>query len=144
MNLIEEFGGYERAKEIAFDPLHPQMTHVSNDGRHWVNEEFSHLPEIQHQIQSMIRIEDIRTAIAEHDQHWYGQSEEKELEQYAILSQEKIEGGAVLVGNFTSIQEQLKSELNNCSKKDSSEISITDHCTDIRNHISPLTGVIER
>ena len=33
MNLIEEFGGYERAKEIAFDPLHPQMTHVSNDGR---------------------------------------------------------------------------------------------------------------
>ncbi len=67
MNLIEEFGGYERAKEIAFDPLHPQMTHVSNDGRHWVNEEFSHLPEIQHQIQSMIRIEDIRTAIAAYE-----------------------------------------------------------------------------
>ena len=86
----------------------------------------------------------LRTAIADHDRYWYGQSEEKELEQYAILSQEKIEGGAVLVGNFTSIQEQLKSELNNCSKKDSSEISITDHCTDIRNHISPLTGVIER
>ena len=89
-------------------------------------------------------LRDLRTAIAEHDQHWYGQSEEKELEQYAILSQEKIEGGAALVGDFTAIQEQLQTELNNCSKKDSSEISITDDCTDIRNHISPLTGVIER
>ena len=88
-----------------------------------------------------IKLADLRTEI---DHHYYGQSEQKELEQYAVLSQEKIEGGAVLVGNFTSIQEQLKSELNNCSKKDSSEISITDHCTDIRNHISPLTGVIER
>lgn len=87
---------------------------------------------------------ELRTAIAEHDQHWYGQSEEKELEQYSLLQQEKIEGGAALVGDFTAIQEQLQTELNNCSKKDSPEISITDDCTDIRNHISPLTGVIER
>ena len=98
---------------------------------------------------------ELRTAIAEHDQHWYGQSEEKELEQYALLSQEKIEGGARLVGDFTSIQQQLQSKLNNCSAKDSSEISIsdcctdnlshlTDHCTDIRNHLSPNTKVIER
>ena len=90
-----------------------------------------------------IRLNDLRTAIADYDNHWYGQSEEKELEQYAILSQEKIEGGAVFVGNFTVIQQQLQSELNNCSEKDSSEISITNHCTDIRNHISPLTEVIE-
>ena len=56
------------------------------------------------------------------DQHYYGQSEEKELEQYAVLSQEKIEGGAVLVGCFSNIrkmQEQqdqiaeLKTQLNN-------------------------------
>ena len=87
---------------------------------------------------------ELRTAIAEHDQHWYGQSEEKELEQYSLLQQEKIEGGAALVGDFTAIQEQLQTELNNCSKKGSSEISITDHCSDIGNHISPLTGVIER
>ena len=87
---------------------------------------------------------ELRTAIAEHDQHWYGQSEEKELEQYSLLQQEKIEGGAALVGDFTAIQEQLQTELNNCSKKSSSEISITDDCTDIRNHISPLIGVIER
>lgn len=80
---------------------------------------------------SDVYLHDIRTAIAEHDQHWYGQSEEKELEQYSLLQQEKIEGGAALVGDFTAIQEQLQTELNNCSKKDSSEIS-------------PLTGVIER
>ena len=66
MNLIERLGGYEKAKEIAFDPLHPQMTHVSNDGRHWVNEEFSHIPEIQEQIPTMIRIKDIRKALLEY------------------------------------------------------------------------------
>lgn len=66
-HLIEKVGGIEKAREIAFDPLHPQMTHVSNDGRHWVNEAFAHIPEIQCQIESMIRIEDLRTAIAEHD-----------------------------------------------------------------------------
>lgn len=65
--LIEKVGGIERAREIAFDPLHPQMTHVSNDGRHWVNEAFAHIPEILCQIESMIRIDDLRTAIAEHD-----------------------------------------------------------------------------
>ena len=86
MNLIEKLG-IEKCKKIVSDPLALQMTHVSNDGRHWVNEEFSYIPEIQVQIQKMIRISDLRTAIAEHN---------------------------------------------------------TDHCTDIRNHISPLTGVIER
>ena len=66
MNLIEQLGGYEKAKEIAFDPLHPQMTHVSNDGRHWVNEEFSYIPEIQEQIPTMVRIEDIRKALLQY------------------------------------------------------------------------------
>ncbi len=66
MNLIEQLGGYERAKEIAFDPLHPQMTHVSNDGRHWVNENFSYIPEIQSQIPKMARIDDIRKALLEY------------------------------------------------------------------------------
>ncbi|UNT61069.1 hypothetical protein [Acinetobacter towneri] len=66
MNLIEQLGGYGKAKEIVFDPLHPQMTHVSNDGRHWVNEEFSHIPEIQEQIPTMIRIKDIRKALLEY------------------------------------------------------------------------------
>lgn len=66
MNLIERLGGYEKAKEIVFDPLHPQMTHVSNDGRHWVNENFSYIPEIQSQIPKMARIDDIRKALLEY------------------------------------------------------------------------------
>ncbi|MDN5540938.1 MAG: hypothetical protein L0G58_11120 [Acinetobacter sp.] len=41
------------------------------------------------------------------DQHYYGQSEEKELEQYAVLSQEKIEGGAVLIGSFKGFNQWM-------------------------------------
>lgn len=66
MKLIEQLGGYEKAKEIVFDPLHPQMTHVSNDGRHWVNENFSYISEIQSQIPKMARIDDIRKALLEY------------------------------------------------------------------------------
>lgn len=87
MNLIERLG-LEKCKAIVSDPLHQKMTHVSNDGRHWVNEEFSYAPQIQEQIQNMIRINDICTAIADHER--------------------------------------------------------TDNCTDIRNHISNNTKVIER
>ncbi|OTG81518.1 hypothetical protein [Acinetobacter sp. ANC 4648] len=59
-------------------------------------------------------------------------------------------------GGFeAAIQQQLQSEITNCSAKESCEIGdtdsctdnlshLTDHCTDIRNHISPLTEVIER
>ena len=72
---------------------------------------------------------ELRKAIADHDQYWYGQSEEKELEQYAVLSQEKIEGGAVFVGDNTAVVQAMR--------------NITDDCTDIRNHISPCTEVIE-
>lgn len=66
MNLIEQLGGYEQAKEIAFDPLHPQMTHVSNCGRHWINEEFAHIPEINEQMKGMVKISEIRHALLEY------------------------------------------------------------------------------
>ena len=66
MNLIEQLGGYEQAKEIAFDPLHPQMTHVSIDGCHWVNEEFAHIPEINEQMKGMVKIGEIRHALLEY------------------------------------------------------------------------------
>ena len=75
-------------------------------------------------------LRDLRTAIAEHDQHWYGQSEEKELEQYAVLSQEKIEGGAMFVGDNSKVVQMVR--------------DITDNCSDIKNHLSPNTKVIER
>ena len=66
---------------------------------------------------------------SEIDHHYYGQSEEKELEQYALLSQEKIEGGAMLIGDNSKVVQMVR--------------DITDHCTDIKNHISPNTKVIE-
>ena len=63
------------------------------------------------------------------DHHYYGQSEEKELEQYALLSQEKIEGGAMFAGDNSKVVQMVR--------------DITDHCSDIKNHISPNTKVIE-
>ena len=66
---------------------------------------------------------------AQVDLYYYGQREQKELEQYAVLSQEKIEGGAMLV--VITRQVQMVRD-------------ITDNCTDIKNHISPNTKVIER
>ena len=104
-----------------------------------------------------IKLSDICAAIAEHDQYWYGQSEEKELEQYALLSQEKIEGGAMLVGDFKN--NLTSSEYKNCFQAErmrtvvnigtaianhTDNFSHFDHCSDIRNHISPNTVVIER
>ena len=73
-----------------------------------------------------ISLNDLR---AEIDHHYYGQSEQKELEQYAVLSQEKIEGGAMLVGDNSKVVQMVR--------------DITDNCTDIKNHISPNTKVIE-
>ena len=54
-------------------------------------------------------LSDLKTQI---DHYYYGQSEEKELEQYALLSQEKIEGGAMLVGDFKN--NLTSSEYKNC------------------------------
>lgn len=50
---------------------------------------------------------DVLNLKAKIDQHYYGQSEEKELEQYALLSQEKIEGGTALVGCFGDVREKI-------------------------------------
>ena len=155
MNLIEELG-IETCRAIVDGAK--WSTHFRTDTKEYVccpNEAHFYFRENVERGVEFIRIDDLRTAISAHDQHWYGQSEEKELEQYSLLQQEKIEGTAALVGDFTAIQEQLQTELNNCSKKDSSEISIsdcctdnlshfTDNCTDIRNHLSPLMKVIER
>src|SRR5690606_41675124 len=67
------------------------------------------------------------------DHHYYSQSEEKELEQYELLSQEKIEGGAMLVGDFSKARERIQSVFDDGA----------DYVTDIRNHISPNTKVVE-
>ena len=66
------------------------------------------------------------------DQHYYGRSEAEELAAYAELSQEKIEGGAMLVGDFSKARERIQSVF---------EDDRTDYVSDICNHISPMTIV---
>ena len=77
-------------------------------------------------------ISDLKAQI---DQHYYGRSEAEELAAYAELSQEKIEGGAMLVGDLGSAKKKIQSVLDD---------DRTDHVSDIRNHIAPTTVVIER
>ena len=73
-----------------------------------------------------IKLADIKSEI---DHHYYGRSEAEELASYAELSQEKIEGGAMFVGDNSKVVQMVR--------------DITDHCSDIKNHISPNTKVIE-
>lgn len=73
-----------------------------------------------------IKLADIKSEI---DHHYYGRSEAEELAAYAELSQEKIEGGAMFVGDNSKVVQMVR--------------DITDHCSDIKNHISPNTKVIE-
>ena len=66
---------------------------------------------------------------SEIDHHYYDRSEAEELASYAVLSQEKIEGGAMFVGDNPKVVQMVR--------------DITGYCTDIKNHISPNTKVIE-
>lgn len=61
--FIREYGVI-RAKELINDPLHPKMTHVSDDGRHWVNENNKNLDEnIRKQLPSLMRLEDLKRLV---------------------------------------------------------------------------------
>ena len=76
-----------------------------------------------------VSIADLRTAIAkfEFDHDWEDITCNGDLERQLICT-------------YCSMKKSVPFELN--AKQWSDED--TDHCTDIRNHISPLTGVIER
>ena len=117
MNLIEELG-LEKCKQIIEGaPAIANFYIPSKAG-------YTRMGSVL--LDGAISLNDLRTAI---DHHYYGQSEQKELEQYAVLSQEKIEGGAMLVGDNSKVVQMVR--------------DITDNCTDIKNHISPNTKVIE-
>ena len=116
MNLIEKLG-LEKCKQIVEGAPDWSNSYDLKGKDYWKGGVFA----------TAVSIDDLRTAI---DHHYYGQSEQKELEQYAVLSQEKIEGGAMLVGDNSKVVQMVR--------------DITDNCTDIKNHISPNTKVIER
>jgi len=118
MNLIEKLG-LEKCKEIVDGaPAIANFYIPSKAG-------YTRMGSVL--LDGAISLNDLRAAI---DHHYYGQSEQKELEQYAVLSQEKIEGGAVLVGDNSKVVQMVR--------------GITDTCTDIKNHISPNTKVIDK
>ena len=77
-----------------------------------------------------VSISDLRTAIANH-----GTPTNKGT---SIIDQFINSGGF-----DAAIQQQLQSELNNCSASNSSKNSIEDNCTHIRNHLSPNTVVVD-
>ncbi|RKG31476.1 hypothetical protein [Acinetobacter tianfuensis] len=76
-------------------------------------------------------LKDLKSKI---DHHYYGRSEAEELAAYVELSQEKIEGGAMLVGDFSEAKKKIQSAF---------EDDRTDFVTDIRNHIAPTTVVLD-
>lgn len=100
----------------------------------WFDSDYSTVDELEGDYRMVIPIHCLRTAIAEHDQHWYGRSEEDELKAYALLSQEKIEGGAWLRGDFS----RACNVLNRALASDSDDVS------DIAYHVSQNTRVSER
>ncbi len=128
-NLIEQVGGIEKAKAIVEGATFG--THYRVDtGRiiYCPNENhFFFADQIKLGVE-FIRIDDLRTAI---EHHYYGRSEAEELAAYAELSHEKIEGGAMLVGDFSEARKIIDKQLE------------SDHVTDITNHISPNTKVVE-
>ncbi|RYL25093.1 hypothetical protein [Acinetobacter piscicola] len=127
-DLIEQVGGIEKAKAIVEGATFG--THYRVDtGRiiYCPNENhFFFADQIKLGVE-FIRIDDLRTAI---EHHYYGRSEAEELAAYAELSQEKIEGGAMLVGDFSGARKIIDKQLE------------SDDVKDITNHISPNTKVI--
>ena len=133
IGLIQRYGGIDRCREIVEKAPEGAECYSWKLGDSGV-------------LDNTVYLDDLRTAIAAHDcdHDWDDISKNEAIERTLICTY------------CSSIKhEQLQSELNNCSAKDSSEISnsdcctdnlshFTDNCTDIRNHLSPLTQVIER
>lgn len=120
LTLIERVGGIERAKAIVEGaPDSHYCTGISDYTYGYDDDE---------KCPDCVGIQDLRIAI---EHHYYGRSEAEELAAYAELSQEKIEGGAMLVGDFSDARKIINKQLE------------SDHVTDITNHISPNTKVVE-
>ena len=147
MNLIEELG-LEKCQAIVDGAPEGRDTYCLD-----AKDYFKQLP-IMKRCSVCVDLGNLRTAIADHNQNLSEQRARFEKAYSLKFPESKVT--LLPNGNYSgwikqkkwkdwqAKQEQLQSKLNNCSAKDSSEINITDHCTDIRNHISPLTGVIER
>ena len=93
--LVQRYGGIDKCKEIIENAPPDAECYSWLLGDSGVRDK-------------TVYLDDLRTAIAEHD---------------------------LTVSNLSQNDKQIDLSIKN---------DIEDHCTDIRNHISPLTGVIER
>ncbi|WP_312056875.1 hypothetical protein [Acinetobacter courvalinii] len=66
--------GVEKARKLAFDPLHPQMTHVTDDGRHWLNKDNPHCHATADDLKDMIVLTELKRIIESLDlvESWGG------------------------------------------------------------------------
>ena len=55
-----------------------------------------------------ILLDDLRAAIAEHDQYWYGQSEGDAIKEHECYQQELIKGGVVFVGDNSKLVQAIR------------------------------------
>lgn len=122
LTLIDQVGGIEKAKEIV--ETHP-FCYMPHTFKYWSKELDDYVLSTKY---ATVLVDDLHTAI---ENHYYGRSEAEELAAYTELSQEKIKGGAMLVGDFSEARKIIDKQLE------------SDHVTDIRNHISPNTKVVE-
>ena len=55
--------GIDRARELAFDSLHPQMTHVTKDGCNWINADHPEIQISESELLDMIDLRELRTLV---------------------------------------------------------------------------------
>lgn len=69
MNAIQfiKDNGVERARKLAFDQLHPQMTHVTDDGRHWINVNHPNSETDEDELKDMIVLIELKRFVASVD-----------------------------------------------------------------------------
>ena len=58
--------------------------------------------------QKAYKLDDLRAAIAAHDQYWYGQSEGDAIKEHECYQQELIKGGVVFVGDNSKLVQAIR------------------------------------
>lgn len=65
MNAVEYIKDYgvDRARKLSFDPLHPQMTHITQDGCNWINADHPDIQVSECELLGMIDLRELRRFI---------------------------------------------------------------------------------
>lgn len=55
--------GIDRARDLAFDSLHPQMTHVSENGCNWINTDYPDIQVSESELMGMVDLRELRQVV---------------------------------------------------------------------------------